>query len=130
MKFPANTWLLPKCSANSLKLVIAGIVLTYLLIAAVYLSYVLTGQDPLSLLVVVVFVSFAVALWRMTKWARSVAVFFLWILLLAVALEGILRNLLSIYYKYSGLEKLDPNQTMARFLFDRLLLLCIALAFF
>ena len=130
MRFTTNTWLLPKCSADSLKFVIAGIVLAYLLIAAVYLSYVLTGQDSLSLLVVVFFVLFAVALWRMTKWARSVAVFFLWIFLLAVALEGILRNLLSIYYKYSGLEKLDPNETMVQLLFDRLLLLCIAVAFF
>lgn len=130
MEFPANTRLFPKCSANSLKFVIAGIVLAYLLIATVYLAYVLTGRDPFSLAVVAFFVLLAVAFWRVTKWARSVTVFFLWIFLLAVALEGMLRSVLSIYYKYSGLEELDPNQTLAQVLFDRLLLLCIALAFF
>ena len=130
MKFPANTLLLPKCSDSALQFVIAGIALTYLLIAAIYLSYILTGQDPFSVLVVAVLVLFAGALWRMTRWARSVSVVFLWMFLFFVALEGILRNVLAIYYKYSGLEKLDPNQTMAQFLFNRLLLLGIALAIF
>ena len=130
MRFTTNTWFLPRCLANGLKFAIAGIVLAYLFIAAVYLSYALTGQDPFSLAIVVFFVLLAVALWRMTKWARSGTVLFLWVFLLGVALEGILRNLLSVYYKYSGLEKLDPNQTMAQFLFYRLLFLCIAFAFF